>query len=64
MYWAILSKAGFQADEARLRAKRPDIKETRSNFDPHFKQQPCEQLHIRECAIRPLLVNRKAWMHW
>jgi hypothetical protein len=35
MYWAILSKAGFQADEARLRAKGLRSRHTK-HFDPHF----------------------------
>jgi hypothetical protein len=37
MYWAILQKAGFDADEARLRAKgltSPHAK----HFDPHFNK--------------------------
>lgn len=35
MYWAILNKAGFQADEARLRAKGLTSRNTK-HFDPHF----------------------------
>lgn len=37
MYWAILNKAGFQADEARLRAKGMTSRNTK-HFDPHFKE--------------------------
>ena len=35
MYWAILNKAGFQADETRLRAKGLTSRNTK-HFDPHF----------------------------
>jgi len=35
MYWAILQKAGFDADEARLRAKGLTSPHTK-HFDPHF----------------------------
>jgi hypothetical protein len=35
MYWAILGKAGFQADETRLRAKGLVSRNTK-HFDPHF----------------------------
>lgn len=35
MYWAILNKAGFPADEARLRAKGLTSRNTK-HFDPHF----------------------------
>ncbi|MDQ3010428.1 MAG: DUF87 domain-containing protein [Acidobacteriota bacterium] len=35
MYWAILNKAGFDADEARLRAKGLTSRYTK-HFDPHF----------------------------
>lgn len=35
MYWAILNKAGFQADEARLKAKGLTSRNTK-HFDPHF----------------------------
>lgn len=38
MYWAILSKAGFQADETRLRAKGLTSRNTK-HFDPHFNNQ-------------------------
>jgi hypothetical protein len=38
MYWAILNKAGFQADEARLRAKGLTSRNTK-HFDPHFKNE-------------------------
>src|SRR5258708_7017708 len=34
MFWAILKKAGFEADEARLRGKL--ISKNSKNFDPHF----------------------------
>ncbi|MBS1189280.1 MAG: hypothetical protein H6R10_1072 [Rhodocyclaceae bacterium] len=36
MYWAILHKAGFSADERRLRSKGLTSKNTK-HFDPHFK---------------------------
>lgn len=36
MYWAILKKAGFPADESRLKAKGLSGGSAR-NFDPHFK---------------------------
>jgi Helicase HerA, central domain len=36
-YWAILHKAGFRADEARLRAKGLTSRNVK-NFDPHFNQ--------------------------
>ncbi|BBL60713.1 ATP-binding protein [Methylomonas koyamae] len=35
MYWAILNKAGFQADESRLRIKGLTSRNAK-NFDPHF----------------------------
>lgn len=35
MYWAILKKAGFQSNEARLRAKGLISRNTK-HFDPHF----------------------------
>lgn len=35
MFWAILKKAGFPADEGRLRAKGLATKNTK-HFDPHF----------------------------
>jgi hypothetical protein len=35
MYWAILKKAGFPADEARLKAKGLTSRNAK-NFDPHF----------------------------
>lgn len=35
MYWAILNKAGFQANETRLRAKGLTSRNTK-HFDPHF----------------------------
>lgn len=35
MYWAILKKAGFKADEQRLRAKGLVSRHTK-HFDPHF----------------------------
>jgi hypothetical protein len=35
MYWAILKKAGFSADESRLKAKGLVTKNTK-HFDPHF----------------------------
>lgn len=35
MYWAILKKAGFRADENRLRAKGVASRHTK-HFDPHF----------------------------
>lgn len=35
LYWAILNKAGFQADEVRLRAKGLTSRNTK-HFDPHF----------------------------
>lgn len=38
MYWAILNKAGFQADETRLRAKGLTSRNTK-HFDPHFKSE-------------------------
>lgn len=37
MYWAILKKAGFDADERRLRGKGLVSRHTK-NFDPHFNQ--------------------------
>lgn len=37
MYWAILKKAGFPADEQRLRAKGLVSRNTK-HFDPHFNQ--------------------------
>jgi len=37
MYWAILHKAGFPADENRLRAKGLVSRHTK-HFDPHFNQ--------------------------
>jgi len=41
MYWAILKKAGFNADEQRLRALglTGGSRNAPSHFDPHFKQQ-------------------------
>jgi len=36
MYWAILKKAGFIADEARLRGKGL-VSRNAKHFDPHFK---------------------------
>ena len=38
MYWAILKKAGFEADETRLRAKGLTSRNTK-HFDPHFKNE-------------------------
>jgi hypothetical protein len=38
MYWAILKKAGFQADEARLRGKGLISRNTK-HFDPHFNNE-------------------------
>lgn len=38
MYWAILSKAGFQADESRLKAKNMTSSNAK-HFDPHFKKE-------------------------
>jgi len=38
MYWAILNKAGFEADETRLKAKGL-VSKNAKNFDPHFSQQ-------------------------
>lgn len=35
LYWAILKKAGFQADETRLRGKGLTSRHTK-HFDPHF----------------------------
>lgn len=37
MYWAILAKAGFSADEKRLRAKGV-VSANAKHFDPHFNQ--------------------------
>lgn len=37
MYWAILKKAGFQADETRLRSKGLTSRNTK-HFDPHFNK--------------------------
>lgn len=37
MYWAILAKAGFDADEPRLRAKGL-VSQNAKHFDPHFNQ--------------------------
>lgn len=37
MYWAILKKAGFSADEQRLKAKGLVSRNTK-HFDPHFNQ--------------------------
>lgn len=38
MYWAILKKAGFQADEGRLRGKGLTSSNAK-HFDPHFKSE-------------------------
>jgi len=38
MYWAILKKAGFNADETRLRAKGLISRNTK-HFDPHFNDR-------------------------
>jgi DNA helicase HerA-like ATPase len=38
MYWAILNKAGFQADEARLRTKGLTSTNAK-HFDPHFNNK-------------------------
>lgn len=38
IYWAILHKAGFQADEKRLRGLKLAARHVR-DFDPHFNQQ-------------------------
>jgi len=38
MYWAILKKAGFAADETRLRAKGLISRNTK-HFDPHFNDR-------------------------
>lgn len=45
MYWAILKKAGFEADEARLRSKGLTSRNTK-HFDPHFNAS------LREAAYR------------
>jgi hypothetical protein len=37
LYWGILHKAGFRADEVRLRAKGLTSRNVK-NFDPHFNQ--------------------------
>jgi hypothetical protein len=38
MFWAILKKAGFEADENRLKAIAP-LGQSQSNFNPGFSQQ-------------------------
>jgi hypothetical protein len=44
MYWAILKKAGFPADETRLRAKGLVARHTR-HFDPHFDKNNRSQVY-------------------
>lgn len=39
MYWAVLNKAGFRADEARLRQMRLIASQYVRNFDCHFNTQ-------------------------
>ena len=49
MYWAILKKAGFDADETRLRARGLISRHAR-HFDPHFSQD------LRRAAYRGIPV--------
>lgn len=54
MYWAILKKAGFVADEARLKRKGLTSKYAR-HFDPHFNLQLRTAAYraIRDAAVPP-----------
>ena len=47
MYWAILKKAGFQADEGRLRnlGLMGGSSNAPSHFDPHFKQTALQVIY-------------------
>lgn len=50
MYWAILNKAGFAADEKRLLGKGLVSKYTK-HFDPHFNEATRKEVYkkIRDC---------------
>lgn len=47
MYWAILNKAGFTADEGRIRGLglTAATRHGPSNFDPHFKKEIIEAVY-------------------
>ena len=47
MYWAVLNKAGFSADEARIRGLglTAATRHGPSNFDPHFKKGLIEAVY-------------------
>lgn len=48
MYWAILSKAGFQADESKLKqlGLTGGSKYAPKHFDPHFRKELIEAIYI------------------
>jgi hypothetical protein len=55
MYWAILNKAGFAADEARLRrlGLTGGSRHAPSNFNPHFNQQLIQAVYGRNNQFAP-----------
>ena len=55
MYWAILKKAGFQADEARLRGLNltGGSQNAPSHFNPHFTERLIQAVYEEGNAFRP-----------
>ncbi len=60
MYWAILNKAGFQADESRLRALNLTAGTAHgpSHFNPHFKQQLVQEVNADDQFSPPHNLNQ------
>ena len=55
MYWAILNKAGFPADEGKLRALglTGGSSSSPSHFDPHFKKELIEAVYGKKNQFTP-----------
>ena len=55
MYWAILKKAGFKADETRLRSLNltGGSQHAPSHFDPHFNQRVIEAVYGEDNQFTP-----------
>ena len=55
MYWAILKKAGFAADESRLRkiGLTGGTRNGPSHFDPHFKKALIEAIYGKQNSFSP-----------
>jgi len=60
MYWAILNKAGFQADENRLRSLNLTAGTAHgpSHFNPHFKQQLVQEIYASGQFSPPQNLNQ------